>query len=221
MQFNNIYHNQQTRNGFAQWAEQSQYEYFVTLTFRGDITSEKTADDAIETFYKDLCFALFGKPTRRRIPFMAVRERHASGGWHWHVLLSPPSDGKWRPEKLKEAVRSSWVKRGGPNSDPKNHNPDDMQWFQHLISPEHKEKAYGYVCKRINDAETVNLVTLHPAEHLQLAPPGKTVAAKPKPMRQKPKRHYPAKAKPGSPTSTEARGVAHNYSRKGFASSGN
>lgn len=221
MQFNNIYHNQRTKNGFAQWAEQSQYEYFVTLTFRGDIMSEKTADDAIETFYKDLCLALYGKPTRRRIPFMAVRERHASGGWHWHVLLNPPSDGKWRPEKLKEAVRSSWVKRGGPNSNPKNHNPDDMRWFQHLVGQEHKQNAYAYVCKRITDADTVHCKTLQPAEHLQPATPSKTETAKSKPMRKKPKRYYPAKAKPGSPNSNKQGMSRITNPRKGFASPGN
>lgn len=213
MQFNDIYSNQQTKNGYAQWAEQSQYEYFVTLTFRGDITSTRTADKAIESFYKDLCFALFGKPTRRRIPFMAVRERHASDGWHWHVLLSPPSDGKWRPEKLKEAVRKSWVSQGGPTGSPKYQNPDKQDWFQHLIGKGHKEKAYGYVCKRITDAETVNIATLHPAEHLQSAPPSKTEIAKSKSMQKKPTHQQPAKAKPVSPTSSEARNVAHNYSR--------
>jgi hypothetical protein len=213
-----IYFNKQTRDGYAKWADQNQFQYFVTLTFRGDITSAKTADDAIERFYKALCQNMYGKPTRRRLPFMAVREKSAAGVWHWHVLVTPPPDGKGRPERFKEVVRKTWTALGGPNGSPKYQNPDDEKWFQHLVGKEHKENAYAYVCKWITDAETVNLATLTLAEHLQPASERKTGPTDAKEVTTKPRFKPSAKAKPSHPNSKGTTRTGKTNTRKGFAS---
>jgi hypothetical protein len=215
-----IYFNKQTRDAYAQWAAESQYEYFVTLTFRGDITSATTADNAIKRFYKALCHNVYGKPTRRRLPFMAVREKRANGVWHWHILLSPLADGKWRPERFKEVVRKTWTAQGGPNGAPKYQNSNDEEWFQHLVGKEHKQNAYAYVCKWITDAETVNLATHRLAEHLQPTTERKTEPTGMQTPPTKPRFKSSAKAKPSFPISKGTTRTGNPNSPRGFALTG-
>lgn len=161
------------QSAWAGWGESADITHFITLTFSEEVHCPFSADRSLRRFHRALSDAVHGGRSTRRLTFFAVRERHDSEAWHFHILVGAH---KVKSEKFREMVRKCWMESGRHHGDPHVQDKGRKRWFQRIAPDAIKEEKQRYVCKAIseNGAE-VNLDTLYPKWKCPSAPPKQVV----------------------------------------------
>ena len=100
---------QPLRSAWVDWAIDTDFDYFITLTFKEVVTDPESADASLERFHDELTKAVHGLKSKRKLEFVATRERQLSGSWHWHILINAH---KVKCEEFKKLVRRCWMRTG-------------------------------------------------------------------------------------------------------------
>lgn len=148
------------QSAWAGWGESADITHFITLTFREEVLDPFSADKSLRRFHRALSDAVHGGRSERELTFFAVRERHDSEAWHFHILVGAH---KVKSEKFRKLVRKCWMESGRHHGDPHVQDKGKKKWFQRIALDAIKEEKRRYVCKAISDnGAEVNLDTLYP-----------------------------------------------------------
>lgn len=135
----------------AGWITKTQWNYFVTLTFKGEIT-DANALYQFTGFVKRMNYQIFGKRSKRRIPMFPVIEHTKCGNPHFHLMVGNNDD--FIGDKLKLLIMDTWSRSSFVD---RYHMMRTNDWFQ-PIETSTESKAVRYCLKTArNDIDCVIL----------------------------------------------------------------
>jgi len=119
------------KESWKTWAGRYAWSFFVTLTFRYDVTEEK-AVAALKRFLKRLNRSVYGERSKRRLYIFAVQEYTKSDRIHFHLLFSGDTPKHDRNELRREMTRLwSQVPYASPLDYLQVHRE---KWFQDVVT---------------------------------------------------------------------------------------
>ncbi|PCC98481.1 hypothetical protein [Halopseudomonas pelagia] len=89
----NHFHDHIINQAKAEWLADFNFSFFMTLTYRKSVFSEKKVREDLKKLYRAVSQKAFGRnaydafPSENSISFYAVIEEHADGALHIHMML--------------------------------------------------------------------------------------------------------------------------------------
>ncbi|MCG5539470.1 hypothetical protein [Halorhodospira sp. 9622] len=129
------------------------WEYFVTLTFRNEITSYEESKNVVSKFLKNLNNEIFGKRSKKSLQWLVFIEKSQYHGYHVHLIIGDfleklSTDSQIRrcgnEELFKYILEKTWN-----NVDQRTGKPDFHSFessFQHIYND---EALYQYLTKQL------------------------------------------------------------------------
>lgn len=147
---------EELKRSASNWINQGKnWKYFVTLTFRKDLT-----DDGAKYIFNGLCKRvnqeIFGRRSKRSIPIFPVMEHSKDGRPHFHLLLGDHE--RYKGLRLKKLILDKWNMSDFTNID---HLRKNDNWFQ-SINNSTKKNTINYCLKTVqNNIDCVVLKNLN------------------------------------------------------------
>jgi hypothetical protein len=121
------YKQEEIKEGYSEIINKANPDYFVTLTFRNNDTSEQYALKTMDEFIKEVGRKIYGGSAPLNILTVLVfLERNQSDGIHFHLLVKEPITK--RNYNLKDVLKYRWLnmKHSGYA------NLNNKFWFQKI-----------------------------------------------------------------------------------------
>jgi len=127
-----------------------EWKYFITLTFRYDVSEEK-ADRLLKTYRNRLLVNVFGRRSKKRFSFVSFLERCCAGRVHYHILIDDPSiiTNSYAALNIKELSRVIWTTIDKCAGDPLLTDKSDSEWFKVLDTDADRSMVVSYCLKQL------------------------------------------------------------------------
>jgi len=121
------YEQEKLKEGYLGIIRKAKPDYFVTLTFANNNTSEQYALNTMNEYIKRIGQGIYGYKAPPKILIVLVfLERNQSNGIHFHLLVKEPVTT--RNHNLKDVLQSKWLKLDHAGYA----NFNNKLWFQKL-----------------------------------------------------------------------------------------
>jgi len=103
------YEQEKIKEGYLEIIKEASPDYFVTLTFANNATSEHYALNTMDEYIKEIGQRVYGYKAPPKILIVLVfLERNHSNGIHFHLLIKEPVTK--RKYNLKDILKRRWIK---------------------------------------------------------------------------------------------------------------
>lgn len=108
------------RESYCNWLSLCPFEWFITLTFKYEDTTEQAGRDKLRKLVRRTERELFGKhragrTIHHKLSMVVFEERNLSDGLHYHCLVQPPTllGCLNTSAEYPLVIRSQWIAVGG------------------------------------------------------------------------------------------------------------